>query len=78
MTTFLMRTAAGAVALMTMASMAQAHPAGGTADLAHGLGHVLSDPLHLLSLAGIGASLVAAVVLLRRIARRANRAHDRS
>lgn len=67
----------GAAGLAVIAVEAAAHPAGGTTDLHHGLDHVLSDPLHLLSLAGIAGSIAAGVFVVRRLVRRSGKSAER-
>ena len=71
MKTGLINTALIVAALSTAVSFAEAHPAGGTSDLAHGVDHLLANPehglLHLLSLAGIVASLGAGIYVMRRL-----------
>lgn len=73
MKTGLITTTMAAASLSMVATLAQAHPAGGTHDLAHGLNHLFADPshglLHVISLAGIAASVAAGVFVARRILR---------
>lgn len=73
----LVRTTLGIAAVAVTTVEAIAHPAGGTTDLTFGLDHVLADPLHLLSIAGILASVAAVGYVGWRLLQRSSKAADK-